>query len=802
MRLISLEIHNFRVLKNVRLDFPDKVIGIIGPNGAGKSSLIEAISWALYGNQVARSGKEEIKAVFARPTESCEVKLAFEVNGINYQVVRRLVGKNERGEVELYRDGKPESIGVSVTRHYVGELLGLDWRGFLTSFLARQQELNALSDLQPTKRRDHLAGMLGIERLDKAIQKVKEDTRAYENQISFLERQLAETESVKRRIEELHTIIADVSQQVTVKKQTMESSRLTLERQAAEFQKKQHARSTWLQLTAKLEAEVKTEKQLIEQKAVLRTELAKLADYQREKEALGKKLAALPERKKELESLKAAKSRLELRQELTSHQHELSKELKQLEEELKKANSIIQDYERQLQTIPEDITTIVSNYQHQLDEARNEFTRLKAQKAATDREINKLREQLASIAELGPDSVCDRCLRPFGDSLPEIREHLNKVLSELQETGKKLKHELKRKEDEGKKLKQQLADFERQAQKHQELSIKRENAVGERDRLTARQESLRQKYQQVTRKITELGTVSFDESGFVALAKTVRELEQDQLRYKQLQGELSRKESLERNLKSFEKKLETAKNEIAALKHELEGLDYKEEEFLTLQQAFEKAQRDHEHAKTEYFSISKELELNQKELEGKLEQLKRFEHAAEELETFRTNHYYGNKLARLFSDFRAHLIAQIRPTLAEFSSKLISEMTNGKYNLVELDEKYNLRILDTGQYYGVDRFSGGEKDLANLCLRLAISLALTESAGLQRSFIILDEVFGSQDNERKELIIKALANLKQRFPQIFLITHIEEIRDQVEQLIEVVPTGLGWSEVKVDGVAA
>jgi transposase len=92
-----------------------------------------------------------------------------------------------------------------------------------------------------------------------------------------------------------------------------------------------------------------------------------------------------------------------------------------------------------------------------------------------------------------------------------------------------------------------------------------------------------------------------------------------------------------------------------------------------------------------------------------------------------------------------------------------------------------------------------EKDLANLCLRLAISLALTESAGLSRSFIILDEVFSSQDSERKELIVKALANLKNHFPQIFLITHIKDIRDQVQKLIEVFSTGAGWSEVRVNG---
>jgi hypothetical protein len=120
------------------------------------------------------------------------------------------------------------------------------------------------------------------------------------------------------------------------------------------------------------------------------------------------------------------------------------------------------------------------------------------------------------------------------------------------------------------------------------------------------------------------------------------------------------------------------------------------------------------------------------------------------------------------------------------------------WDFIELDDKYNLRVMDNGQFYGVERFSGGEKDLANLCLRLAISLSLTEAAGLNRSFIILDEIFGSQDNERKNLILSGLANLKERFPQILLITHIDDIKDGVEQIIDVKPTGLGYSEIVID----
>ena len=56
-----------------------------------------------------------------------------------------------------------------------------------------------------------------------------------------------------------------------------------------------------------------------------------------------------------------------------------------------------------------------------------------------------------------------------------------------------------------------------------------------------------------------------------------------------------------------------------------------------------------------------------------------------------------------------------------------------------------LLVYDNGNAYGIERFSGGEEDLANLCLRLAISEVITERAGGVFNFIILDEIFGSQD---------------------------------------------------------
>ena len=154
-------------------------------------------------------------------------------------------------------------------------------------------------------------------------------------------------------------------------------------------------------------------------------------------------------------------------------------------------------------------------------------------------------------------------------------------------------------------------------------------------------------------------------------------------------------------------------------------------------------------------------------------------------------------LSEFMASFRTYIISQIRPTLSQYGSELLSLLSDGKYSELELDENYNLLIYDNGTAYPVNRFSGGEEDLANLCIRLAISEILTERAGSIFNFIILDEIFGSQDIFRRRNIIKALHGLSQKFRQIFLITHIEDIKNDMENTITVDEDEGGISSVNI-----
>jgi exonuclease SbcC len=70
-------------------------------------------------------------------------------------------------------------------------------------------------------------------------------------------------------------------------------------------------------------------------------------------------------------------------------------------------------------------------------------------------------------------------------------------------------------------------------------------------------------------------------------------------------------------------------------------------------------------------------------------------------------------------------------------------------------------------------------------LRLAISQMIAERAGQTFSLLILDEVFGSLDDVRRGNVIELLRKLNHRFEQVIVITHIDQVRDGLDRVLQV-----------------
>src|SRR5437660_884069 len=139
-----------------------------------------------------------------------------------------------------------------------------------------------------------------------------------------------------------------------------------------------------------------------------------------------------------------------------------------------------------------------------------------------------------------------------------------------------------------------------------------------------------------------------------------------------------------------------------------------------------------------------------------------------------------NELDRAFSDLRGELNARMRPEIAELASGFLADLTDGRYDELELTEDYTLTILEGGVPKPV--ISGGEEDIASLVLRLAISQMIAERAGQPLSLLVLDEIFGSLDEARRLHVVGLLRRLADRFPQVILITHIEQVREGLDRV--------------------
>jgi exonuclease SbcC len=156
-----------------------------------------------------------------------------------------------------------------------------------------------------------------------------------------------------------------------------------------------------------------------------------------------------------------------------------------------------------------------------------------------------------------------------------------------------------------------------------------------------------------------------------------------------------------------------------------------------------------------------------------------------------------NELDRALGDLRTDLNTEMRPEISELASGFLADLTDGRYDTLDLTEDYELSIVDDGLPKPV--ISGGEEDIANLVLRLAISQMIAERAGQPLSLLVLDEIFGSLDDARRQHVVSLLRRLGDRFPQVILITHIEQVRDGLDRVIRVeYDAGRGTSVVRDD----
>jgi len=120
--ITSVKLHNFLSHKDTELSFDNGVTVFIGENGAGKSSIIEAITFALFG----KTRRGAIEDVIRDGETQAVTQIYFEVNGKKYQAIKKIHGSTSPQEL-LDDNSLPIAKGKEKVSEEIKKIIGLDY---------------------------------------------------------------------------------------------------------------------------------------------------------------------------------------------------------------------------------------------------------------------------------------------------------------------------------------------------------------------------------------------------------------------------------------------------------------------------------------------------------------------------------------------------------------------------------------------------------------------------------------------------------------------------------------------------
>ncbi|QLH74423.1 MAG: SMC family ATPase [Methanomassiliicoccales archaeon] len=797
-----MELTNYRRFNHASVELGDGIIGILGQNGTGKSTFVEAIAWAIYGNEtsILRNGKEGVKRSGALPSEECQVVLEFDLEGDVYRLVRSMRGRSSLSDAALLVNGKVLAKGDRAVTETMIKRLGMDHKAFFTSVFARQKELNSLSVLRPADRKKLVLRMLGIDVLDDVVEEISKDAGSLKGTLEALSSTLVNLNG-RAKVEALREEVAEMSS----KKVAIRNDLLHIEDSLKVLEGEVEAASKHMEV---VEARSAAHRELESKRTSLTSDLRNLGSR---KERALKEISTLDEKARTLSALgdvEARATELERRKEaleevrakhskamaLEASMMSRSAQLPVLREELKRLEGealAIGTPERTVAAAEEAI----EGYR-MAESAQKEKANMCAEEAKRllD-EIRSREERAEKVRSLGPESECPTCERKLGDHHHLL---LKKMTAEIEAMRAQV----------ASLMEEKLAAEEmarRSAERRAKSDERRRNALKEKDlqvRLRAEAEakrsmilSIEEEVARAAKERAELGKIEFDQVEYESVKAALMDIRPKVDACIRLRTEISRRPSIERELEEMDRKISSISEELSSITKKLEELSFDPAELSTSRAAYSRLRDIKDNKAKKASDLREELSRTDGAIGSALARIYELEADAKRLEEVRARHMEMNVLLNVMKDFRTNVMARVVPTLSRNASELFNDLTDGRFGGIELDEDYEVFIYDGGEKYPLSRFSGGESDLANLSLRLAISRMIAERSGRHVDLLVLDEIFGSQDNIRKRNILDMLNKLQRQFAQIFVITHIEDVKDAVDDLIVVREAGDGCSQI-------
>ena len=784
MRITRLKLTNFRQHADTTLEFDSGLTGIIGPNGAGKSTILEAIAWVLYGGAILRGTNDSIRFQRAAPRAPVRVELDFELGGHRYRVLRGL------SMAELYLDGAEEPIANSVSA--VAELLqrrlGMTRSEFFNTYFTGQKDLAVMQALSASERAQFLSRVLGYERLRVAQDLCAARRKELVSEIAGLRAGMPERDAVLRELAAATEALRAATAAHDDAERAAAETEAAFADIAPRWQAAQSGREERELIERELVALAAEEQALLRNVERLDTELAQVAEARAQLAPMLPDMDALERADDALKAQAALKESHAQRRLLETSRANLTKDCAALEAEVARLRESAARAEPLGKEVA-DRRAELERAEGKLELRRTEWVR---ERESVESRLRTLRETYADLRDqrdvllnAGEAGNCPTCTRPLGEHFRAVLETVERQLETVEADGSYFRTRRDQ-------LEAMPADIEHLDELRKKLSA---DVTAFERRLTEAQQDARRlaaEEQDLDAKRTRLATVAADlarlPSGYDAAEHARLEAERDRLverttvanrlslrierepaLLRDREATLRQREELDARRRAAEARrtsLRVPEGDYGELRRLYDGVVAARNE-AAAQAAVAKGARDGAAAAAERAAQAKSA----------------YDALAQKVATLEEDRRLHDELHRAYSELRNELNFQLRPEISEIASELLKTITDARYTELELDDKYRIQVLEDGVPKPV--ISGGEEDVANLVLRLAISQMIADRAGQAFSLLILDEVFGSLDDVRRANVVSLLRGLEDRFDQVIVITHIDAVRDGLDRVIQV-----------------
>ena len=732
MEPMRLQLQNFLSYRegSVNLE-PVTLACLVGENGAGKSSLLDAVTWALFG-QGTKGGARELDNYVTRGETEGRVELEFRLGGQTYRVVRgRSIARNKSTlEFFVLDNGNWRSLSgktIADTQAVIEQTLRMDYRTFTASSLILQGKADSFTaDMTDAERKEALARILGLDLWDRLQERAKEVARG-------LREDLKASDMAKVRLEQEIGKEAEVrTSQKTLEEQLSEKSRLVglLNEIVAGFRAK------------------------VGQKPLLEQGLAEAAvAIRRCEERLHRNEEARAGLVRQIEAAEAA---INQSREILSRREEIEEAVR-LEAEMSKDVARCDEQARAHMKVSSDL--------QQAERQSAEWDRIQGAEKARLAAQSKSAEEQSAVLDMVPcggeqKAACPllKLARKASELLAETRSKLEglqdaenpyaggvkKLREELEAIGYDPEaHEAARRAlEDVRSIARLKADLEAATVRIEELQRRRDEARTEIDRLVAEREDI---------------------------GREIREVKD---RHGQLSQDLEALRPIMEEMTKRETELARARQEEAVLRTDLGRIE------AVLEQI--------EQAKVDLQALSDKT----RSLRDDLAVYEILEQAC------------GKK-----AGVPALIVENAVPEIERLANDMLGKMAGGRLS-IRLDtqaegkttgamqEVLRITVLDGGVERPYQTYSGAERFMVDLALRVALSKFLAHRAGAEIRLFVLDEGLGCADAANRTAILNAIMAVSQEFSKVLVVTHLDELKDAFPQRVEVEKTAEG-SKVRV-----